>query len=308
MVKAVAHKKGGQIRYFGLPGVETKDLLCWGDLCEYVAAVEVFEDQFSTLARKLNTQFSTFRHRAHYGDVDDVILKNMSKPRGLSGKRTYVSTTFLQDEGWVWDFDVIYLDYFGKFLPYNRGGRVVRKRANALRRLFDLDRQDARQSWLLILTVESKLYDVRDRNRMRKFLLDYGRTTNDETRNIINFLLAEDIDLDMQAARLVHGTLSNIITAAAANSDVKISPKPTVIYTGSNKTPMLHFAYEVTPQEVLSGMQDSLLLLRSPFLRVIGGDGDLSFQLLADQPPGQTDEVLRESFAFLGEEHMNRLL
>ena len=307
LIEAAARQKGGQIRYFGLPGVEALDLRCWGHLCEYVAAVEVFAEAFRELKHKLSTQFGNIQHRAHLGDVDKVILKN-----GDPGPpTTFVSTTDKPDIGYIWDFDVIYLDYFGKFLPYNRGGRVVKNRANALRRLFASDRQDSWQPWLLILTVESKLYGSRDREQMRQFLSDSGANADNQTGSVIDFLLEEDGVPDAeQAARLVHGTLGHIVATAASNTDVAISPRPTVLYRGARSAPMLHFAYEVTPVELLSGSQHVLPLIRAPLIQVQvkSIEDEPWFKLLSAQPPGQTELSLKDALDFLDEKQVAKIL
>ena len=126
LIQAVARRKDNGIRYFGLPGEKALDLKCWGHLCDYVAAVEVFQDEFQTVKHVLSTQFGGINHRAHLGDVDEVILSNGSKDPPY----TFVSTTHLPGTGYIWDFDVIYLDYYGKFLPYDRGGSCSTKKSS----------------------------------------------------------------------------------------------------------------------------------------------------------------------------------
>ena len=187
LVRAVHRRKKGGIKYFGLPGEDALDLRCWGRLCDYVAAVEFDPDRFQRVKHVLRTQFGTIGHRAHLGDVDSVILKNKSG----SPPSEFVPTTFRPGSGYIWDFDVLYLDYFGKFLPYEHGGPVVRNRANALRRLFATDRQDAYQPWLLLLTVESRLFGSNDRIQMRKYLTTSMEGADDETCDTIEFLLEE---------------------------------------------------------------------------------------------------------------------
>lgn len=304
LVQAIARRKNGLIRYFGLPGVQALDLRSWGHLCEYVAAVEVFPSEFQRLKHRLRTQFGTIAHRAHLGDVDEVILRN----GGGNPPSTFVSTTFLDDAGFIWDFDVVYLDYYGKFLPYDRGGPVVLNRARALRHLFASDRQDAWQPWLLILTVESQLFDSRDREQMREFLSISREQADEEVRDIIDYLLDDAGSASEEAARLVHGTLSYIIAAAASNSDVKVTPRPTVLYRGGNDTPMLHFAYEVNPSSFLSGSTSVLPLLRSPLLRVRDDLAEPWFRLLPSQPPGQTESGLRETLDFLDEGQVEQIV
>ena len=304
LVRAAHRRKEGGIRYFGLPGEDALDLRCWGKLCDYVAAVEFCAERFQRVKHVLRTQFGTIGHRAHLGDVDTVILKNKS---GRSPS-DFVSTTFRPGFGYIWDFDVLYLDYFGKFLPYKHGSRVVQNRANALRRLFATDRQDAYQPWLLMLTVESRLYGSRDRQQMRQYLNASMEEADDETSDTIEFLLENTRCPAEEAARLVHGTLGYMIALAASNSDVRVSAKPTVLYNGANKTPMLHFAYDVTPSDLLSGSHPALPLLRSPLLKVRNDYAEPWFQLLPAQPPGQTDSVLRKALDFLDEDQVERIL
>ncbi len=304
LVEAAVRRKKGKIRYFGLPGEEALDLRCWGRLCEYIAAVEFSSERFQSVKHVLRTQFSSIRHRAHLGDVDKIILRNKSgKPPS-----EFVSTTFRTDAGYIWDFDVIYLDYYGKFLPYERGNLSVQNRAHALRRLFDADRQDAWQPWLLMLTVESKLYGASDRRQMRQFLTASMEMENAETSDTISFLLEETESPGEEAARLVHGTLGYMIAIAAGNSDVCVSARPTVLYNGANKTPMLHFAYDVTPSHMLSGRHPALPLLRSPLLQVRADYAEPWFELLPAQPPGQCDSVLRNALDFLDENQVERIL
>ncbi len=304
LVRAVARRKKGRIRYFGLPGEEALDLRCWGGLCDYVAAVEFCAERFQKVNHILSTQFGTIRYRAHLGDVDTVILKN----KGGKPKSEFVSTTYRQGFGYIWDFDVLYLDYFGKFLPYDRGGRVVKKRANAIRRLFATDRQDAWQPWLLMLTVESKLFGPRDRKQMRQFLTASKEVADAETSETISFLLDSAESQAEEAARLVHGTLGYMIAIAAGNSDVCVSARPTVLYNGANKIPMLHFAYDIAPSHMLSGPQSALPLLRSPLLQVREDYKEPWFELLPAQPPGQNDSGLRNALDFLDEDQVEQIL
>ena len=304
LVEAAARKKEGKIRYFGLPGEAALDLQSWGRLCDYIAAVEFSKKRFQAVKHVLRTQFGSIRHRAHLGDVDKIILRNESGQPPTE----FVSTTNLPEAGFIWDFDVIYLDYFGKFLPYRHGSAVVQNRANALRKLFARDRQDAWQPWLLMLTVESRLFWRDDREQMRQFLSASKEESNEETQQAIDFLLDETVSKTEQAARLVHGTLSYILAVAAGNSDVRVYPRPTIRYRGANNTPMLHFAYEVSPTELLSGPHPALPLLRSPLLRVRDDHAEPWFELLPSQPPGQTNASLRATLDFLDEGQIEQIV
>ena len=143
---------------------------------------------------------------------------------------------------------------------------------------------------------------------MRQFLTASKEEADAETRDAIDFLLQDTACKKEEATRLVHGTLSYLIALAASNSDVRVSPRPTVLYSGSNDTPMLHFAYEVTPSDVLSGPHLALPLLRSPLLQVRNDYAEPWFELLPAQPPGQTDSVLRKALDFLDEDQVEQIL
>ena len=303
LVQAAHRRKRGPIRYFGLPGVQALDLKSWGDLCEYVAAVEFCRGNFRRLQHVLSTEYGHLRPRAHLGDVDRVILTN--KGKGPSSR--HVSNSYQRGVGYIWDFDVVYLDYFGKFLPYERGGRVVRNRANALYRLFNDDRLDAHQPWLLILTVESR-YGRRDKHEMRQFLSEEKKEVSGETREVIDCLLGDGTSANEEAARLVHGTLSYIIGRAASSSGVRVTPKPTVTYTGWRGTPMLHFAYEMTPGGRLLQPSSTLSLLRSPLLRVRDDLAEPWFEMLPSQPPGQEKSDLQAALDFLSDEQVDQII
>ena len=302
LVQAVYRRKRGPIRYFGLPGEQALDLKSWGHLCEYVAAVELFPESFQRLQHVLNVEYGHLRHRAHLGDVDHVILMN----KGRDPSARYVSTKFRSGVGFTWDFDVIYLDYFGKFLPYGRGGREVFDRTRALVGLFNHDRQDAWQPWLLILTVESR-YGPEDRYAMQEFLSE-TKEEADEVKEAINYLLSGPVSRREEAARLVHGTLSYLIGRAAASSGVRVRPRPTVVYPGWKGIPMLHFAYEMNPVGRPLQPSSVLSLLKSPLLQVRDDLAEPWFKMLPSQPPGQSEEELRAALDFLDNEQVDQII
>ena len=304
LIESVVRFKNRKLRYFGMPGVKALDLRCWRDHIAYIAAVEFDEDSFRQIKHNLNTQFKDIDYRVHFGDVDQIILQN----RSHNPRNTFVSTKYHKDRGYFWDFDVVYLDYFGKFLPYNRGGQSVRNRANAIRQLFSPERQDGWQPWLFMLTVESKLYSKKDQEQMRQFLSSAKESADEDVICNIDFLLDDDVNEWERAARLVGGTLSYIVAIAAANADVRVTSRPTVLYKGAHDQPMLHFAFEIKRSSLLSGSTSVLPLLRSPLMKVRDDGCEPWFELLAAQPPGQSDMNLRATLDFLRADHIDEIV
>jgi len=310
LLEAIHQRRGRPLRYFGLPGEEALDLKAWGHLLDYVAAVEVFPNVLEALEQQLDTHYSNIRYRTHLGDADKVILGNGSWRREEGSGRfwRWVSTSQRKDVGSIWDFDVVYLDYFGKFLPYDRGGRQVRNRALALRRLFDPDRQDAWKTWLLMVCVESRLYGPQDRKQMRDYLGNVRGGAADPVADALDFLLESGLSRRFEAARLVHGTMAYIVSIAASNADVKVRPRGTIMYRGAGQTPMLHFAYEIESAGTLSGHQDPLPLLVAPFVQVRSPAGWPWFELVAEQQPGQTEAEVRAALDFLGADQVEAMV
>lgn len=300
LIEASHRVKGQPLRYLGLPGEKALDLKTWGHLLEYIAAIEVDRDRMRALERHLDTHYSHIRYRTHLGDADRIILDNGSV-REERGRREFrhVAVAHRPQRGYIWDFDVVYLDYFGKFLPYDRGSRPVQNRAQALRRLFDLDREDAWQPWLLMVTVESGLFGNRDRAQMRDFLAVERNRAAGGLAPILDYFLQTGLNRELEAARLVHGTLAYVISTAAANADVAVLPRPTVMYAGSRGLPMLHFAYHIVPTGTLTGHQQPLSLLRAPFVGIRHPVESPWFQLLHEQPQGLSEADIRSAFDFL---------
>lgn len=301
LIEAMYQRKGDLLRYFGLPGAEALDLRTWGHRLQYVAAVEFDRQRLVALEQRLDTYHSSIRYRTHHGDADKVILGNGSNRLEPDGRRSwrYVATMYRPDVGYVWDFDVVYLDYFGKFLPYDRGSRVVQNRALALRHLFAVHRQDAWQPWILMLTVESRLFGPPDRQQMRDYLLSAKAGAGPEVGRVLEHLLEGNLPRAVEAARLVQGTMAYVVSIAAANADVVVRPRGTIMYRGATDMPMLHLAYEIVPAGPLSVHQDVLPLLKAPILRVLDPTESPWFELVQDQPADQTQADVRSALDFL---------
>lgn len=304
LIEDFQRRQGRQLRYCGMPGELALDIATWGHLLEHLEAIEVFQDKFQSLQTHLDTHYPALRYRAHRSDADAFILSSGSRLPGVRGAGSWrhATTRYVEGVGRVWNFDVVYLDYFGKFLPYDQGSRAVQNRARAIRQLFAADREDAWQPWLLLITVESKLYGSQDRELMLQFLTDRKDGASSELDAVIDFLIDPSLTEGDQAARLVHGVLAHIVSAAAQNADVNVRNRSVVRYLGAHNTPMLHFAYEVTPAGLLAGTTDVLALLRVPFVTVATTSQELSLALSETQPPGLSQEAARRALEFLGDE------
>ena len=122
LLRQLHHRKGEPLSYFGLPGAEALDVKAWKDCIGEVGAVERDRDNLEKLEQVLETQLPEIRFKTHFGEVDQVILANRGKNRDVGGQSYRPRAgnryeAFIQ--GYVWRFDVVYLDYFGTFLPGN---------------------------------------------------------------------------------------------------------------------------------------------------------------------------------------------
>lgn len=307
LLDAFCQRKGSALRYFGLPGPDALDVRAWRDIIVYVAAVEQNRAHVEKFERLLDTQFPEIRYAAHWGDLDQVILKNKGKTRMVGGEqyRPWVGTSYRREiQGYAWDFDILNLDYFGAFLPEEPKGQISaarprgRQRAAALRRLFELDRQDAWQAWVLFITVEAQLVDDLDRDILRAYLRAVSDDSPADAARALDSLLSAVPDSFEETARLVHGATAVLVSLAA--SELKVSPRGTIIYRGAHDQPMIHLVYEFEPAGVvLSAPVPRHELLRSPILRPRNPLVAPWFELTAEQVWGLTVDDVRRCLDFL---------
>ena len=297
--------KSRQLRYFGMPGGEAKDLTEWHPFIDHVEAVDFDDRALKKLRDVLATAFPGTRYRLHYGDADQVILKNGS--RGLPWLRRPGWTQVSQSEE-RWTFDVVYLDYFGKFLPYDQGSRPAQRRAKAIRKLFASDREDAYDVWLLMITVESTLFRPMDKGVMRSYLTRCREQAQSSVKDVLKHYLAEGLHPTLEAARLIKGTLAYMISMAAGDADVAVAPRGMVVYKGASGTPMLHFAYELRPAGTLSGPVDPLPLLRAPTLKPLNPAEWPWLEVLPEESPGLTPDEARSALVFLESDQLDSMV
>ena len=169
--------RGNPLNYFGLPGAELKDVRSWKHLLGQVAAVERNRRNLCAMDETVSMEMPNLRFTPHYGEIDFVILRDRGKSwrRGGEVYQPWVSLSRRDTGDMGWYFDVVYLDYFGPFLP--DGDQPARQRADAIRKLFDTERVDARGRWVLLLTVEALLVT----QELSRQLVDYLRGVQDDS-------------------------------------------------------------------------------------------------------------------------------
>jgi len=295
---------GSRLSYFGLPSGTLQDLKTWEPFLTYVAAVERNAKTFSKMERALFMQFPDLRCTTHLGEVDRVILNNMGTPTNIGGQKyaTPVSDHYVPDiPPQAWAFDIVNLDYFGPLLPSEipEAPNRSRDRANALRKLFDIDRQDAFRRWILLITVEATLSNS-DMALLRAYLNSAKSGASGEVLTVIDYLLSTTSNRVEEVIKLVHGVTALMVATAASNANLRVKPRGTILYSGAKGQPVVHLAYEFEPaQEVLSELVSRLLVLRAPILRPKSPLVAPWFELLPAQPPSLTSEAIRSYLEFL---------
>jgi len=263
------------------------------------------------MEQALIMQFPELRCTTHLGEIDRVILNNMGTPTDVGGQKyaTPVSDHYVPDiPPQAWAFDVINLDYFGPFLPseITEEPNRPRDRANALRKLFDIDRQDAFGRWILLITVESNLSNA-DIALFEAYLDSAKNGASEDALAIIDYLLSAS-DRAEKIAKLVHGVTALMVATAASNANLNVKPRGTILYSGANGLPMLHLAYEFEPaQETLSTLVSRLLVLRAPILKPKNPLAAPWFELLSTQPPGLTSGEIRSYLEFLESSYLDEV-
>ena len=250
----------------------------------------------------------------YHGDVDDIILSGRGRRRTIGGKqaRRLVANDFDVDlDCRVWSFDVVYLDYFGRFLPQLSEDypNARRRRPRALRHLFDQERLDARGSWLLLLTVEGGQYPDEDIDHLTHYVDGARRRDDTELAQAIDFLLAADGPAGDPMIKLVHGTMGLFVSSAASHAQLVVRPVGTVSYSGSSGQLMVHCAFQLEQSaEFLGDFVDPLPLLRAPIIRPVVGAQAPRFEWAKDPCPGTTKESVRDCLDFLDADGLDLLL
>lgn len=298
------------MNYFGLPGAELLDVRSWRQLLGEVAAVERDMPNLRTMDETVSMQMPQLRFTPHHGEVDQVILRDRGS-RWYRGGEQYQPWVSRYDQfgqrGWY--FDVVNLDYFGLFLP-EQGGSQARQRADALRKLFDIERLDARGRWILLVTVEARLLTPSLNTQMREYLRGVQDDTSEPAASILGFLTQPMVgNQHVAATRLIHATAASLVTAAASQANLSASPRGTILYLGWKDRPMVHLAYEFVPTNgALPPPTPLARLLRSPLLTTTTRSADPELALLTGQPPNLSEAEIRTALDFLGNAQVERLV
>ena len=304
LLRQLYQRKGQPLSYFGLPGAQASDIGAWKELIGEVGAVERDRRNLRRLEQVLDVQFPDIQYTTHFGEIDQVILGNRGREQtvGSERHRPRVSNHYERFvDGFVWRYDVVYLDYFGTFLP--PGGQGIsraRRRASALSRLLDTDRIDAWQPWVLLITVEAQLYSDSARETLRSYLEATGADASGDTYQALEFLLSNAPNQVEETTRLIHGSTAILLADSAKPKGVMVKPRGTVLYTGANERPMVHMAFEFCPNpSILSGTSDLLSLLSAPILCTKSPSEEPWVNLLPNQCPGVTRDNAGRSLDFL---------
>ena len=275
-----------------------------------VAAVERDEDNLRAMDETVNMQMPYLRFTPHYGEIDLVILRDrsMTWERGGEKYRPWVRISRPEIGRLNWYFDVVNLDYFGPFLP--QGEQKARRRADAIRKLFDTDRLDAWGRWVLLVTVEAQLVTRRLHTQLEDYLRGVQDDAPDPAASIIDFLNQPRTKgkEGIAAARLIHGVSASLIARSASQANLSAFTRGTFLYRGSGGQPMVHLAYEFEPQETpLAPPTPLLQLLKGPLLTTTQ-NGSPVLTLLDEQVPSLTDDDVRAAVNFLGDTEVKRLV
>lgn len=299
------------MNYFGLPGAELLDVRSWRQLLGEVAAVERDMPNLLTMDETVSMQMPELRFTPHYGDVDNVILRDRGRrwTRGREQYRPWVTGYHEQRRRNGWQFDIVNLDYFGPFLPEG-GESGARQRANALKKLFDIERLDAWGRWVLLITIEAQLLTPRLNTQLRDYLLGVKDDASEAAAAILEFLTQLMVgNQHVAATRLIHAASASLITRAASQANLSAFPRGTILYLGSGNQAMVHLAYEFVPTSgALPPPTPLVRLLRSPLLTITPRSADPQLILLPQQPPNLNETEIRTVLHFLDNAEVDRLV
>ena len=303
--------RGIPLNYFGLPGADLLDIKSWRHLLGQVAAVERARRNLRSMDETASMQMPELRFTPHFGEIDVVILhdRGRSWKRGGENYRPWVGITRPQSRRSGWYFDVVNLDYFGPFLPH--GDEDARRRADAIRKLFDTERLDSWGRWVLLVTVEAQLVTPALNPLLISYLRGVQTDAPELAASIVEFLVQPGpASRDGgNAARLIHAVSASLIARSASQANLLAFPRGTILYRGSSGQPMVHMAYEFEPLESpLPPPSPLVQLLKAPILTTTAQGSTPELALLDGQIPHLNESDVRESLGFLGEMEVARLV
>lgn len=302
--------KGNPLNYFGLPGAELQDIKSWKHLLGQVAAVERNRRNLIAMDETVSMELPDLRFTPHFGEIDLVILRDRGERwrRGGEEYRPWVGISRPESTYLGWYFHVVNLDYFGPFLP--EGDQRARQRADAIRKLFDIERLDAWGRWVLLVTVEAQLVTQELETQLVGYLRGVQDDASEPAASIIEFLNQPRMrgKEGMTATRLIHGVSASLIARSASQANLSAFHRGTILYRGSSGQPMVHLAYEFEPQETpLPPPSPLLRLLKGPLLATTPNDTP-ELTLLEEQVPRLTHDDIKTAVDFLEESQVERLV
>ena len=288
-----SERKGGCVGYYGSDEGVEEILRACRDITEVVGIATEGSVRKSDLQRLLGQQYPQVRYRVHIGNTRELIDTNIGRHSD-----EHVSTRWEDSiNGYVWGFDIVCLDHC-EHIPIDLGRDVFR----ALSRR---DRQDAWQPWSLVLSFHPQALSTNASEALRSFLKRKQRSASTPVADVVEFLVDSGTDHREHHARLLHGYVSYIL---AEELKMGVTPRPTLMYHGPSDGPMLYMVYELGDGGVIPDQQNPLTLLRSPILQVREDQASPWFELLPDQPPGQTEGDVRNALDFLPKAQLNTII
>lgn len=288
-----SERKGGCIGYYG-PDEDVEEILsACGDITDVVGIATEGSVRKSDLQRLLDLRYPRVRYRVHIGNTRELISTNIGRH-----SEQHVSTRWEDSvNGHVWGFDIVCLDHC-EHIPIDLGRDVFR----ALSRP---ERQDAWQPWSLVLSFHPQALSTSAAEALCSFLKRKKGSASAPVAEVVEFLVDGNAGHREHHARLIHGYMSYIL---AEELNMRVTPRPTLMYYGPSDGPMLCIVYELGDGGVVPDQQNPLTLLRSPILQVREDRASPWFELLPDQPPGQTEDDVRNALDFLPEPQLDNII
>ncbi len=301
LVRRVHKSKRRRLGYFGLPGSEALDLQEWGGMLKRAVAVEKDTVSREGLQETLRSRLPRLRCDVIEGEMDEIIISGRGEDK-FSGGRRYSSDIR------SWDFDIVYLDYFGPFLPSVRSGLEDedKARTKALHALFDSGRVDAWEEWLLLLTVDTRL-SPEMRDEMRRFLVKAKSGFSREVRESLDYMLSGPSGSLEERARLILGSYA-VLMSAAVGAQSRAKPRGAVLYKGSEGHDMIHLACEFFPnRDALGSVSSPGPFLEVPVLSPLVS-GEPWLEMKVEQSPQVTTNVVKGCLEFLEKEEVDLIV
>jgi len=228
LIKKEFLRKKRKLLYLGMPSSEMKDILTWRDFIYKGTAVEIDDKQRRELALNLIKNNLHDKIKILFGDIEEILVK---------GKDRYNNKL-------EFPYDIVFLDCFGTILYKGL------KRIKAVTSLFEKQKG---YSFLFLLT-----FNIRERkfckhsvatvfDKIQKDLL--GLYLHDDTVkrhicNVINWYKSEDTH-EMYRQKLF---VPYFIKTMAEDNGFMTHVYVPIFYLGFNNSPMIHFAFKLTPE------------------------------------------------------------